>query len=51
MCTNEELKEMITTFKQLPDLYQKSIMAIVKDRKQLYELQLNIKNVQNSTRR
>jgi hypothetical protein len=38
MCNEEELDEMVTTFKQLPESYQQSILDMVRDRKQLYDL-------------
>lgn len=39
MCSNEEIEEMMTTFKELPDLYQQCILGVVRDRKMLYDLQ------------
>ncbi len=39
MCSNEEIEEMIETFKELPDLYQQCILGVVRDRKALYDLQ------------
>lgn len=38
MCSAEELNEMVTTFKQLPESYQQSILDVVRDRKQLYDM-------------
>ena len=40
MCSNEEIKEMIESYKQLPELYQQSIIGFVRDRMTLYELQI-----------
>ncbi len=40
MCSNEEIEEMIESFKQLPDLYQQGILGVIRDRKNLYELQV-----------
>ncbi len=40
MCSNEEIEEMIESFKQLPELYQQSVLGVVRDRKKLYELQV-----------
>lgn len=42
MCTSKELKEIIRTFKQLPDLYQQSIIGVIRHRKELYDLQLTV---------
>ncbi len=40
MCSKEETDEIVETFKQLPDLYQKWILGVVRDRKSLYDLQV-----------
>lgn len=39
MSNSDELKELIEMFKQLPKSYQRSILDVVRDRKDLYELQ------------
>lgn len=40
MCSNEEIEELIESFRQLPDLYRQSILGAVRERKNLYELQI-----------
>lgn len=40
MCSNEEIEELIESFKQLPDLYRQNILGAVRERKNLYELQI-----------
>jgi hypothetical protein len=42
MCTSKEFKEIMRTFKQLPDLYQQSIIGVIRHRKELYDLQLTV---------
>lgn len=44
MCSNEEIEEMIETFKELPDLYQQCILGVVRDRKMLYDSQRHSPN-------
>ncbi len=42
MCSHEELQEMIENFNRLPDMYQQSVLAVVRDRVMLYEMQMNL---------
>ncbi len=50
MCTNQEFKEIMRTFRQLPDLYQQSIIGVIRHRKELYDLQLTVENMRNPHR-
>ncbi len=47
MCTNQEFKEIVRTFRQLPDLYQQSIIGVIRHRKELYDLQLTVDDMRN----
>jgi hypothetical protein len=42
MCSNEEMQEMIECFNRLPDMYQQSVLSVVRDRTRLYEMQMNL---------
>jgi hypothetical protein len=42
MCSEEEMKEMLESFNRLPDMYQQSVLSVVRDRVQLYEMQMNL---------
>jgi hypothetical protein len=42
MCSNEELQEMIESFNRLPDMYQQSVLSVVRDRTRLYDMQMNL---------
>ncbi len=39
MCNEQEIEEMIVAFRDLPDLYQRSVIAVVKDRTDLFSFQ------------
>jgi hypothetical protein len=36
------MQEMIESFNRLPDMYQQSVLAVVRDRTRLYEMQMNL---------
>jgi hypothetical protein len=48
MCSNEELQEMIESLNRLPDMYQQSVLAVVRDRIRLYEMQMDLYVIRTS---
>ena len=42
MCSDKEMQEMFESFNRLPDMYQQSVLSVVRDRVRLYEMQMNV---------